>query len=809
MLSNFFKTALRNIFRHKTYVIVNILGLAVGFACSLMIFLFVMYELSYDQFNEKFDRIYRLYLEGKFGETEIKGAWTAAPTAKAFMEDFPEVETAVRMTTWDEAMIKIDDRRFIETKVALADSTFFDVFSIPMIEGNPKKALNKPKTVVLTRSQARKYFKEESPVGQHLLIGNDTSVYSVTGVMEDVPENCHFEFDMLISFLTHTRANDDFWLSNSFSTYVLLKPGASLKSVEDKIPGMIAKYVGPQVEKILNIDLKAFEESGNKYGLKMQPLADVHLNPEISSEFKPANDRRYIFIFSGVALLILLLAGINYMNLSTARSTRRSREVGLRKVVGSSRSQLIRQFMLEAIMLTFFALGLAILFVELVLPMVNNMLQINLHVGYFTNWYVIPGLILLVLCIGFFSGSYPAWFLASFNPVSVLYGKLKLGLTNTRIRSGLVVFQFFISIGLILSSVIIYKQIRYMLKKDLGFDKEQLLVIRRIDDLQKKIVTFKEEIGKLPGVISSANSTAIPGNPNNNNGFQLDGQSAEHTYLMQVNWVDYDYLKTYQIDLTGGRMFDREFPSDSSMMIINEEAVRRFDLKDPFSARFIEPGRTMEERKFHNVLGITKNFHFQSLQLAIDPHVFMLKPSWWDWTGYLTIRVKKDKLNETIDGLQTVWRSFTNAEPFQYFFLDQEFEKFYKQEKRTAKIAVACSILAIFIACLGLFGLTSFATEQRAREISLRKVLGSSIRGIVLLFSREVIFLIAYSTIPAWVIAYFLMNKWLQNFHYRIHLQYWEFILSFFITLFIALVTVCYRTYRAATANPAEVLKYE
>jgi putative ABC transport system permease protein len=809
MFCNFFKTALRNIFRHKTYVIINILGLAVGFACSLMIFIFVIHELSFDKFNEKYDRIYRLYIDGKMGESEFKASWTAAPTAKAFIEEFPEVETAIRMTSWDETLVQVEDRKFIESHIAFADSDFFQVFTLPLIEGNPEKALAMPNNVVLTKSQSVKYFGNSSAIGKHLRIGNDTTLYTITGVMVDVPENCHFDFDMLISFLSHPRAYDDFWLSNSFATYVLLKQGASSQSVKDKLPMLIEKYVGPQVEKILGLDLKAFVEKGNKYGIYMQPLSDVHLNPEIGSDFKPANDRRYIYIFSGIAFLILIVAGINYMNLSTARSSRRSREVGLRKVMGSTRALLIRQFMVESVLLTFISLILAVVLVELLLPVFNNMLQTNLVVGYFSKWYVIPGLVLLALLIGILSGSYPAWFLASFMPVKVLYGKLKLGLSNVRLRSVLVVFQFAISIGLIMGSMIIYKQIHYMINKDLGFDKEQLLVIRRMEAVQKKIITFKEEIGKMPGVISSTNSTAIPGYPNNNNGFQIDGRPAEETYLMQVNWVDYDYLKTYKIPMEEGRMFDKDFAADSSMMIINEEAVRRFALADPFNARFIEPGKTFEERRYHNVVGITKNFHYQSLRMSIDPAVFMLKPRGWDWAGYLTIRLNKDNIDQTINLIDKTWHKFTNDEPFQYFFLDQEFEKFYKEEKRTARIAVAFSVLAIFIACLGLFGLTSFATEQRAREISLRKVLGSSLTGIMLLFVREVLVLITISTIPAWIITYFLMNKWLQNFHYRINMQFEEFFFSFIITLLIALITVCYRTYRAGMANPAEVLKYE
>jgi putative ABC transport system permease protein len=627
--------------------------------------------------------------------------------------------------------------------------------------------------------------------------------------MEDVPENSHFNFNMLVSFLSHPRANDDFWLSNSFATYILLHKGASPEAVESKIPNIILKYVGPQVEKVLGMDLRAFTEAGNRYGILMQPLSDIHLNTEISSDFKQANDRKYIYIFSGVAFLILIVAGINYMNLSTARSTKRSREVGLRKVVGSSRGLLIRQFFIESILLSFISLGIAILLVELLLPFFNNMLQTNLKVGYFSRWYVIPGLIVLAIIIGLFSGSYPAWFLASFMPVKVLYGKLKMGLSNSRIRTILVVFQFAISIILILSSLIIYKQIRYMLNKDLGFDKEQLLVIRRSEALQKQILLFKAEVNKIPGVLSSTNSTEIPGYPNNNNGFQIEGRSAEETFLMNVNWIDYDYLKTYKIKLVEGRDFNRDFSSDTAAMIINQKALRQFGLTDPFNTRFIQPGYTLEKRKYFNVLGITRDFHYQSLRQDIEPHVFMLKPKWWDWAGYITIRLNKDQIKPAIAQIEKTWRTLTGDQPFQYFFLDQEFEKFYNEEKRTAKIAVAFSILAIFIASLGLFGLTSFATEQRAKEISLRKVLGSSIRSIVLLFAREISLLIIISTLPAWGVTYYLMHKWLLNFPYRISLGFWEFLLSFVIALLIALITVTYRTYRAAIVNPADVLKYE
>jgi putative ABC transport system permease protein len=394
-------------------------------------------------------------------------------------------------------------------------------------------------------------------------------------------------------------------------------------------------------------------------------------------------------------------------------------------------------------------------------------------------------------------------------PVKVLYGKLKTGVGGTRLRSVLVVVQFTISIILIMSSFVIYKQIHYMVNKDLGFDKEQLLVIRRTDSLQKKIKAFKEELKRMPSIVNVANSTAIPGYPNNNNGFQIEGRPAEQAYLMWVNWVDYDYLETYKIKLTNGRLFSREFSSDTAVMIINEEAVRRFGLQDPFSTRFIQSGRTLDERTYHPVLAINKDFHNQSLRQEIEPHVFMIKPDYWDWSGYVTIRLEKENLRETLIQLENVWKEFTNGEPLQYFFLDKEFEQFYKEEKRTAKIAVAFSFLAIFIASLGLFGLTSFATEQRAREISLRKVLGSSVKSIIMLFTKEFSILVSLAILPAGIISYYFMNKWLQNFEYHISLGYIEFLSSILIVLVIALLTVGYRTYKAALTNPAEILKYE
>ncbi len=446
MFTNFIKIALRNIIKHKSYVFINVLGLSIGIACSILIVLFVLQELNYDKFNDKFKRICRLYLSAKIGPSEVEGAYTASPTAGAFVQEFPEVEDAVRMDNWGEVVVKYEDKSFIEKHFMLADSSFFNIFSIPLIQGDPSTALNKPYTVVITKETSQKYFGNEDPVGKMIRVNNDTSYFTITGVIEKVPVNAHFEFDLLASFLTHRRAKDNFWLSNSFYTYLLLKEGSSEEELQEKIPAVLEKYVGPQLQAVLGITIDEFTAAGNRYGLYLQPLADIHLNPEIEHGLKPSNDRKYIYIFSSIAFLIILLAGINYMNLSTAQSANRSREVGLRKVVGSTRKSLIMQFLVESVLLTIISLIIAVIIVEYFLPYFNRIMDLQLSVHYFNKWFIIPGLLVIAIFIGIISGLYPSLFLATFRPVQILSGELKQGAGSGILRSILVIVQFFISI---------------------------------------------------------------------------------------------------------------------------------------------------------------------------------------------------------------------------------------------------------------------------------------------------------------------------------------------------------------------------
>ncbi|MBN2214224.1 MAG: ABC transporter permease [Bacteroidales bacterium] len=811
MLRNFFKVALRNIIRQKSYVFINIAGLAIGIASSIVIILFVVNELSYDKFNAKHKQIYRVYLDGKIGESEIKGAWTASPTAKALKNEIPEVIEAVRMDNWDEAILKIEDRSYVEQHFMLADSAFFEIFSIPLIQGDPKTALAAPHNLVLTRSAAKKYFGNEDPIGKHIYVNSDTTFYSVTGIMEDVPDNAHFEFNVLGSFATHHRANDGQWLSNSFNTYLLLRDDASYSDVETKIKPILEKYIGPQLQQAIGVSVEEWLSAGNRYGLYLQPLDDIHLNPEIQHSLKPSNDIKYVYIFSVVALLIIVVAIINYMNLATARSIKRAKEVGLRKVTGSSKGQLIGLFLFESVILSFLSLILALVLVHLTLPLVNQITRLNLSFDLFSNWIILPGLLFLTILIGIIAGSYPSFVLSSFKPVSVISGLYK-GSRKSLLRSVLVVFQFCISVIIILGTIIIYRQINYMLNKDLGFDKEQLMVIKRAGALgnYNKIKIFQEEIGKYPGVLASTNSTAVPGHPNNNNGFMIDGRSAsDQTVLMNVNWVDYDFLDTYGMKMKEGRFLSKEFPSDSISVIINESAVRKFGFASPLSERFVQPAETPEERIKLNIIGVVENFHYQSLHEDIYPHVFIRKPESWNWGGYVTVRLAPGDIKTTIRNIEKTWKDFAPSDPIQYVFMDEDFENMYREEIRTSNISLGFAVLSILIACLGLFGLTSYASEQRTKEIGIRKVLGSAVSGVIVLLTREIFLLVSIATLLAWPVTYLIMKNWLQNFHYRISLSVWEFLLSFVLAIMIAMLTVIYRAYIAARSNPAVALKYE
>jgi putative ABC transport system permease protein len=806
MFNNLIKHSLRSFKRQRAYIIINVLGLSIGIACSLLIALFIINELSYDKFNTKRDRIFRVIVNGKIGGQEITWAASPAIMGPTLPHEFPEVEDFLRMNGTGGTIVEYNKQAFIENKIIQADSSFFNFFSIPVLKGDPKNLLNAPRKVVLSELTAKKIFGNQNPVGKMLKIGSDSIMFTVSGVMADIPGNSHFEADMLTSFMTNPGSNDRNWLNDSYSTYLLLKPNSSSLTVDGKFNDLIVKYVGPEIQKYMGMTIKEFLAHGNKYRFFLQNLTDIHLDTSIQQFFKAPSDPKYLKIFGSIAILIVLIAAINFMNLSTAQASRRAKEVGIKKIAGSTRWILITQFLSESFMLTFISLVFALIFIKVSLPYFNNLLRTNLELNLIAIWYTIPMLILFSMLVGFLAGSYPAFFLSSFNPYEVLKGSVKNSMKNGRLRRILVVFQFAVSILLIVGTMVMFRQIKYMLNKDVGFNKEQIVVISRVEALGKRVRSFKESVKGIPGVVKIAISNSVPGKGQPNRGYMMEGRKDE-TLLMNTNWIDYDYLETYGMTLVSGRSFKESYVTDQQACLLNESAVKNFSIGDLEKTRIIEPDPSGPT--YMPVIGVVKNFNYESLRNPIQPYIFQLRNtdelSW----GYISVKILAVNYSKTISEIEKVWKEYTVNSPLEYYFIDEDFEKMYYEERQDSRMAVIFSILAIFIASLGLFGLTSYTVEQRTKEIGVRKAMGSSIAGIYIEISKEIIILVSISALIAWPVIYYYAGKWLENFYYKINLGVFSFVAGLTLALGIAIITISYRVLRAAGVNPAQSLKYE
>jgi len=807
MTSNLFKYSVRALARQKAYVLINVLGLAVGLACSIIIGIFIFHELSYDQFHEHKDRIYRVAFHGRISGQEITASFTPSPMGPTMVREFPEVENYVRLNPWGETIVKHEEKFFTENFFVEADSTFFDFFSIPLLIGNKKSVLNHSHLVVLSESTARKIFGNEDPIGEMLKIGTATTLYQVSGIMADFPENSHFRANMIGSFMTNTRANDQVWGSNSFQTYVLLYHGASPETAQARFDSLNIKYFGPELQRFFGISIEEFLSQGNAYNHFLQPLTKIHLQPNVEGAQKSANDPKYLWIFGSIGLLIIVIAAINFMNLSTAQATRRAKEVGIKKVSGAARESLVTQFLLETMILAFLALVVAIFIIELVLPWFNQVLDIELRLNLLNDWHTLPVLLAVAVVSGILAGSYPAFYLSSFNPTTVLKGKQGNSRSNIALRGGLTVLQFAISIILISGTFIMYRQIRFLQSKELGFDKEHVLVIRRVEALRGQTASFKEELKQIPGIVSVSASTAVPGHNNNNNGYKIQGRP-EDSYLLTTNWVDYDYLETYGLELADGRFFDPTYATDKEACLINERTVRNFLLDDPLSTRFLGGSSNTDGMVTLPIIGVVKDFHFESLRNEIQPYILRFREDNVQW-GYLSMRLVPNPPANIVERIEKVWADFATSDPMLYFFMDSDFERMYMEEKRSAKLAVVFAIIAIFVASLGLYGLTAFTVQQRTKEIGVRKTFGASIADIWMLVSKETCWLICIATAVAWPLIYWAASNWLQNYHYRISLKPLDFLPAFFLAVIIAISTISYRTIRTASLNPSLSLRYE
>lgn len=799
MLRNYFKVAVRNILKHKFYSAINVLGMTIGVTACILIVLYVVDELSYDRFHEKSDRMYQVGLHGKIGGQEVRTANTCPPLWRAMADEIPDVEATTRIAEFWGSVVKYGDQAFNEDRVYYADSNFFNFFTFDLLEGDPRTALAEPQSVVLTRDMATKYFGNEDPMGKLMIIG-DTVTYKVTGIAENPPGNSHFRFNMLVSSSSVSRLQDQIWLNNYLYTYFILNEHGSLENVKRGLNDLVIKYVGPEIERFMGISVTQMKEQGGIYGFFPTKVTDIRLHATTRDGLEPGGNITYVYFFGAVALFIIILACINFMNLATARSAGRAREVGLRKALGSLRIQMVGQFLAESIIYSFIAVVIAVAASYILLPWFNELSGKHLTPDFLTHPWFIGGLVAFILFVGLLSGSYPAFYLTSFNAVEVLKGKLRAGMKSKGIRSALVVFQFGISIFLIIFTASVYLQLKYMQDRNLGMDKENVLIIGNTWRLQNNRQAFRNAIDGYSNVEkTSFTNNSFPG-VNNTTVFKAADSDQDH--IMGVYYADYDHADVLKLEMVAGRFFSRDFPSDSTAIILNEAAAREFGWEDPLREEvlYLDPDAPQRLR----VIGIMKDFNFESLKEQIRP----LAIRFADWGHELTIRYHGNP-SELVSQIESLWKSYAPNEPFEYFFLDENFDELFRAEQRLGSIFTILSALAIFVAGLGLFALASFTGEQRTREIGIRKVMGATVSGLVYLLSREFTVLVLMAFIPGAILGWWVVNEWLASFAYRTTISPWIFILSGVASIVIAWLTVGFQALKAASTNPANALWYE
>ncbi len=806
MFKNYLKIAIRYILKYKVYSFINVTGLTIGIACCLLILLYVQAEFSYDRFHKNADRIYRVAIHESTSTSDTDYPVTPGALAAALVNDYPEVLHATRLSFRSSLPISYGDKLFDEPRIHRADANFFDVFQLPFIQGDPKTALRNPSSVVISKSMAQKYFGEEEPIGKILDFKDGitySTPYTVTGVIEDIPDNAHFHVDFLISWLRvgdqpRTYRN---WGAYSFYTYILLAKNQQPKALEAKFPEMVRRYLAPQIEAGMNTSFDEHLAAGNGYRYFLQPLIDIHLHSNMGWEIEPNGNIKYVYVFAIMALFILVIACINYMNLATSRSADRSKEIGIRKVLGSERGQLIVQLLAESVLLAVVALFGAILLVELLLPAFNTFANKQLSIDYFGNLFVLPVLLGFTLVIGLLAGMYPAFFLSTFRPIVVLRGRFQKGMSNVALRNGLVVFQFVISIALIVGTIVIHQQMSYMQSKNLGFNKEHVVVIEEAWALGRQREAFKQELLANFNVVSVSVAENLPGHSYDDRFLYPENAAPGEQYNFSLLVADHDYVETLALEMAQGRTFSRVLATDSNAVLVNEAAVKILGLNDP-----IGKGVGISSDDIFPIIGVIKDFHFKSLHDEINPLVYFLGRGTMSFTA---VRIRSDDISSTLDYLKARWFEFVPDVPFKYSFLDEDFAALYRTEQKTQQLFSVFSVLAIMIASIGLFGLAAFTAERRTKEIGVRKVLGASISNLLFLLNREFFRLVVIANVIAWPIAYYSMTKWLQDFAYRIDIGWWVFALAGGLALLIALLTVSTQAIRAALANPVKSLRYE
>ncbi|QEC65976.1 FtsX-like permease family protein [Panacibacter ginsenosidivorans] len=802
MIRNYLKIAFRNLRKNKIFSVINIVGLAIGLTCFMLITVFVYDELSYDKYADEADNIYRINLSATGNGDVAVYPNVDVAVGEGMKNAFPEIKASTRISPASD-FVKYNDKQFKEQKLAFADSNFLQMFSIPLIEGDNKTALVQPNSVVISKAFAKKYFGNEDALGKSLTIGLHNALYKVTGVIDKVPDNTHFHFDAFLSLTTFhiTRAT---WSNVGFYTYLLLNKNANAKALEAKFPQLVAKYVVPEVQHDMGVSLAEAQKSVNTFRFSLQPVTDIHLHANTKYELEPNGDIQYVYIFSALAIFILLLACVNFTNLSTARAVKRSREVGIRKVMGSIKKQLIFQFLTESVLFTFFSMLCAYALIFFLLPYFNELSNKNIDFIFFLSWQSILVLFSVSFIAGILAGIYPAFFLSSFNTIKVLKGASLQGSQRKPLRSSLIVFQFFISTALIIATIIVYQQLHYMQNKKLGYDKDQVLYLPDARLLGSNQFAFEQQILKDSRVVSASISRYVPG------GIMMDGteiypknETGNGTEIhTNIYHIDYDYLRTLGIRVVQGRDFSKAFSTDSAGVLINEEAARELGWTNSNAV-----GKTIVRsgQQEYKVVGVVADFNYASVKQKISPMMMMLGNNF----GGLIVKINTKDIQGFLGDLKKQWTLFNPDGPLEYNFLDENFAKLYASEEHTQQIFSAFAVLAIIIASLGLFGLSAFVIEQRTKEIGIRKVLGASVKNVLLLVSKEFLLLVMIAFLISIPVTWWAMHTWLQDFAYRIDITAWVFAIAGIAVIFIAFLTISFQAIKAAIANPVKSLRTE
>jgi ABC-type antimicrobial peptide transport system permease subunit len=795
MFKNYLKITVRNLTRHKGYSFINIFGLAVGMACCILILLWVSDELSYDRHFKDADRIYRVTYAEEIGGAHDHYALSPFPAAPVFKEELPEVTAFTRL--WlRSGLLTYENKKFDETGIYYVDPDFFNIFSLEFLSGSPDTALNSPGSIVLTEDSAKKIFRDADPIGKSLNLNADGDL-KVTGVIKNIPRNTHFKFNYLVSINTIQGRRTQYlegWLWIAGWSYIKLSNLADPSSVEEKMKDIVESHTGEEAR-----------QNGIKPFYFLQKMTDIHLKSRLEDEIEGNGNIFYVYIFSIVALFILLIACINFMNLSTARSANRGREVGLRKVFGAYRKRLIGQFITESAFLSFLGLIFALFIVWLLLPAFNNLTGKSISLGYLHNRTVYAAMFGLILFTGVAAGSYPAFFLSSFQPVKVLRGKIQQRSGKSALRSALVILQFSISVFLLISTFIILGQLKYMKNQNLGFDKDLLLAVRvKSGAIRQQPEAFKNELLQNTSIKKASYSDGIPGRVTSVLTIFQEGKAESESLTFNVIFADYDYIKTYGIKLVSGRDFSQEFSTDKEgAFLLNETAAAKLEGREKALGKKI--GFSLED--LDPVVGIVKDFHYRSLKEVIGPLAISLSP---ESSYLLSVKINSNTIGETISFIKKTYEKFEKSRRFEYFFIDENFDSLYHSEERLSRIISFFSFIAILVACLGLFGLASFTAEQSTKEIGIRKVLGASVGKIVLQFSKNYIKWVLAANLITWPLTYFVLKTyWLTNFPFRISISIWIFIAAGAVSIIISLITVSYQSIRAATRNPVDALRTE